>query len=97
MPCSAADATLGKDFSLDTRQQKHHEEGTQLQRAEVLPPLPLASVPVAVGYPTQGFFHHFKFNLLEFSVPTSQDKTVKHLSEEICNISYNNTATNKRK
>lgn len=28
VPLSAADATLGKDFSLDTRQQKHHEEAT---------------------------------------------------------------------
>lgn len=59
VPLSAAYATLGKVFSLDANQQKHHEEATQQQRAEVLHHLVLASVPVTVGFRTEGFFHHF--------------------------------------
>lgn len=68
VPLSAADATLGKVFSLGTRQQKHYEEAMQQQRVEVLPHLVLASVPVTVIFLTEGFFYHFKMNLLGFSV-----------------------------
>ena len=56
MPLPGADATLGRVFALDTRQQKHHGEATQQQRVEVPPHLVLTSGPIALSFPTEDFF-----------------------------------------